>query len=61
VVNRDVPDFALMLGVPARQAGWMSRFGERLDLPLRGEGEALCAHTGDRYRLDGDQLHLVSS
>lgn len=61
VVNRDVPDFALMLGVPARQAGWMSRFGERLDLPLRGQGEALCAHTGDRYRLDGDQLQLVSS
>jgi len=61
VVNRDVPDFALMLGVPARQAGWMSRFGERLDLPLRGEGEALCAHTGDRYRLNGDQLQLASS
>jgi UDP-2-acetamido-3-amino-2,3-dideoxy-glucuronate N-acetyltransferase len=61
VVNRDVPDFALMLGVPARQAGWMSRFGERLDLPLRGEGEALCAHTGDRYRLGGDRLQLLSS
>jgi UDP-2-acetamido-3-amino-2,3-dideoxy-glucuronate N-acetyltransferase len=61
VVNRDVPDFALMLGVPARQAGWMSRFGERLDLPLRGQGEALCAHTGDRYRLSGDQLQLLSS
>jgi len=61
VVNRDVPDFALMLGVPARQAGWMSRFGERLDLPLRGEAEALCAPTGDRYRLSGDRLQLVSS
>jgi UDP-2-acetamido-3-amino-2,3-dideoxy-glucuronate N-acetyltransferase len=61
VVNRDVPDFALMLGVPARQAGWMSRFGERLDLPLQGEGEAQCAHTGDRYRLSGNQLQLVSS
>jgi UDP-2-acetamido-3-amino-2,3-dideoxy-glucuronate N-acetyltransferase len=58
VVNRDVPDFALMLGVPARQAGWMSRFGERLPLPLRGEAEAACAHTGDRYRLSGDQLQL---
>ncbi|MBE7366271.1 acyltransferase [Ramlibacter pallidus] len=51
VVNRDVPAFALMLGVPARQAGWMSRFGERLDLPLQGDGEATCAHTGERYRL----------
>jgi UDP-2-acetamido-3-amino-2,3-dideoxy-glucuronate N-acetyltransferase len=58
VVHRDVPDFALMLGVPARQAGWMSRFGERLALPLRGEGEALCAHTGDRYRLSGHLLQL---
>ena len=61
VVNRDVPDFALMLGVPARQAGWISRFGERLDLPLQGEGEATCAHTGDRYRLSGHTLSLCSS
>jgi len=51
VVNRDVPAFALMLGVPARHAGWMSRFGERLSLPLRGEGTATCPHTGERYRL----------
>jgi UDP-2-acetamido-3-amino-2,3-dideoxy-glucuronate N-acetyltransferase len=61
VVNRDVPDFALMLGVPARQAGWMSRFGERLELPLQGEGEATCEHTGDRYRLNGSTLSLCSS
>lgn len=51
VVNRDVPAFALMLGVPARQAGWMSRFGERLDLPLTGNAETTCPHTGERYRL----------
>jgi UDP-2-acetamido-3-amino-2,3-dideoxy-glucuronate N-acetyltransferase len=61
VVNRDVPDFALMLGVPARQAGWMSRHGERLPLPLRGEGEAICPHTGDRYRLAVATLSLCSS
>lgn len=53
VVSRDVPDFALVVGVPGRQVGWMSRHGERLDLPLDGEGEAICPHTGDRYRLDG--------
>ena len=53
-----VADFALMLGVPARQAGWMSRHGERLALPLRGQGEALCPHTGDRYRLDGERVQL---
>ncbi|MCD6681063.1 MAG: N-acetyltransferase [Burkholderiaceae bacterium] len=51
VVNRDVPAYALMVGVPARQVGWMSRHGEQLDLPLKGSGEAVCPHTGDRYRL----------
>jgi len=51
VVNRDVPDFALMLGVPARLSGWMSRYGERLDLPLQGDAQAVCVHSGDRYRL----------
>jgi UDP-2-acetamido-3-amino-2,3-dideoxy-glucuronate N-acetyltransferase len=51
VVNRDVPDYALMVGVPARQAGWMSRYGERLALPLDGDGEARCPHTGDHYTL----------
>ena len=60
VVNRDVPAFALMVGVPARQVGWMSRYGERLKLPLRGEGEATCARTGDRYRLKGDAVTLMS-
>ena len=58
VVNRDVPDFALMLGVPARQAGWMSRFGERLPLPLCGHGDARCPHTGDCYVLDGSRVRL---
>ena len=51
VVQRDVPDFALMVGVPARQIGWMSAHGERLDLPITGEGKATCAHTGDLYHL----------
>lgn len=58
VVNRDVKPFALMAGVPARQLGWMSRFGERLPLPLAGEGEATCPHTGDRYVLRQGQLSL---
>jgi UDP-2-acetamido-3-amino-2,3-dideoxy-glucuronate N-acetyltransferase len=58
VVNRDVPDFALVAGVPARQIGWMSRYGERLPLPLRGSGESTCPHTGERYVLAGDTLTL---
>jgi len=51
VVNKDVPDFALVVGVPARQIGWMSRHGAQLDLPLAGDGEAVCPETGDRYLL----------
>jgi UDP-2-acetamido-3-amino-2,3-dideoxy-glucuronate N-acetyltransferase len=51
VVSRDVPDFALMVGVPARQIGWMSRHGERLALPLKGDGAAACPATGEPYLL----------
>jgi len=53
VVNKDVPAYALMVGVPAKQIGWMSEFGEQLDLPLNGQAEAVCEHTGAIYRLDG--------
>ena len=56
VINKDVPDYALMVGVPARQRGWMSAYGEQLDLPLDGAGDALCSHTGDRYVLCGTTL-----
>ena len=56
VVNRDVKAYALMAGVPARQIGWMSRHGERLALPMRGNDEASCPATGERYRLAGDTL-----
>jgi UDP-2-acetamido-3-amino-2,3-dideoxy-glucuronate N-acetyltransferase len=51
VVTHDVPDYALMVGVPARQAGWMSQHGERLELPLSGNAAATCPHTGQRYEL----------
>lgn len=61
VVNRDVKSYALMAGVPARQIGWMSRHGERLNLPLEGVAEAACPATGERYRLvDGRCEWLVS-
>jgi UDP-2-acetamido-3-amino-2,3-dideoxy-glucuronate N-acetyltransferase len=53
VVNKDVRAFALMVGVPARQIGWMSERGERLTLPLSGQAITNCPHTGDRYHLDG--------
>lgn len=56
VVNRDVKPFALMVGVPARQVGWMSAYGERVPLPLQGEGVWHCPHTGDAYQLEGDRM-----
>lgn len=56
VVTADVPDYALMVGVPARQVGWMSEYGERMDLPLFGEAEATCIHTNATYRLSGNAL-----
>lgn len=56
VINRDVPAYALMVGVPARQIGWMSEYGERLDLPVRGCAQAVCPHSGARYSLDGTKL-----
>lgn len=59
VVTRDVKPFALMMGVPARQVGWMSAHGERIPLPLEGEGEWSCPHTHDRYGLQGDRLILA--
>ena len=61
VINRDVPAYALMVGVPARQIGWMSEFGERLALPVQGQGGAVCPQTGARYVLNGQQLHKVAT
>lgn len=56
VINKDVPAYALMVGVPAQQIGWMSEYGEQLDLPLEGNAEAQCPHSGIRYQLNGNKL-----
>lgn len=53
VVLSDVPDFALLVGVPGRQVGWMSEYGEQLDLPMTGDDSAYCPHTGQAYLLRG--------
>lgn len=60
VVNRSVKPFALMVGVPAKQVGWMSMFGEQIKLPLQGEGQAICPHTQVIYKLEGSTLTVVS-
>lgn len=53
VVNKDVADYALVVGVPGRQRGWMTAYGERLDFPLSGNASGTCPHTGDVYTLSG--------
>lgn len=58
VITKDVQPFALMAGIPARQIGWISRFGERLELPLEGSGIVTCPHTGDLYRLQGTHVSI---
>jgi UDP-2-acetamido-3-amino-2,3-dideoxy-glucuronate N-acetyltransferase len=52
VINKDVKPYALMVGVPAKQIGWMSEFGEQLDLPLYGSAKTACIHTGGVYFLE---------
>lgn len=57
VVNRDVPDFALMVGVPAKQIGWMSRYGEKLQ--VQGEGEVICPYTNEKYLIKNGQCRIL--
>ena len=59
LVNKDIPDFALVVGVPARQIGWMSEYGEQLDLPLEGDAETTCPHTAQKYDLKSGILIKV--
>lgn len=59
VVTKDIKPFALMVGVPARQVGWMTRSGERLELPKSGNAEAQCPTTGEIYRLKNDSLERL--
>jgi UDP-2-acetamido-3-amino-2,3-dideoxy-glucuronate N-acetyltransferase len=49
VVTREVPEYALVFGAPAKVHGWMSQAGERLQFDE--QGQATCPHGGDRYRL----------
>ena len=61
LVNKNVPCFALMVGVPARQIGWMSTFGDRIGLPLEGNGSWRCPSTGEVYLLEERELKLISN
>jgi len=59
LVNKDVKPFALMVGVPARQIGWMSAYGDRVALPLEGYGSWVCPHTKDSYVLRDLELNRI--
>ena len=61
VVKRDIKPFELVVGVPAKQIGWMSKFGERIPLPVSGKGEWICRHTGDVYELSAEGITLHSA
>lgn len=61
LVNRDVPDYALMVGVPAKQIGWMSRYGEQLQFIIEPDGTQIahCSTTDDRYIKQGHSVELL--
>jgi UDP-2-acetamido-3-amino-2,3-dideoxy-glucuronate N-acetyltransferase len=61
VVNKDVKPYALMVGVPARQIGWMSEYGEQIPLPVDGQGDYICPYTGHQYKLSANTLKRVPS
>ena len=59
VVTANVPDFALVVGNPGHQVGWVSRFGVRLNLPTESDGETVCPHTGELYRLSDGKVQCL--
>lgn len=59
VVNKSVKPYALMVGVPAKQIGWMSEHGEQIPLPLEGEGSYTCPHSNKKYFLNKSSLQQV--
>ncbi len=61
LANKDVKPYALVVGVPAKQIGWISEFGEKLDLPLNGQHEVICPNTQQKYRLDGNRLTAIDN
>lgn len=58
VVKQDVPDYALIVGIPGQHIGWMSEYGEQLDLPLEGSAQTVCPHTGKKYYLEDGKVFV---
>ena len=57
VITKEVPDYALMIGAPARQAGWMSEYGHRLEFDENGR--AICPESKENYVLENEQVHKI--
>ena len=58
LINTNVKPYALMAGVPAKQIGWMSAYGEKLNLPITGKGNVKCSHTGIEYTLQQNEIYV---
>lgn len=59
VINKNVKPYALMVGVPAKQIGWMSEYGQQIPLPIKGWEFYKCAYTGQCYVLEDEYLKRV--
>lgn len=59
VITKDIKDYALITGVPGKQVGWMSSYGEKIDLPLNGHGTWLCKKTNILYKLNKSNLTAI--
>ena len=56
LVTKNVKSFSLMIGLPAKQIGWMSRYGKKLKLPIAGKGEEICQKSRKKYILNINEL-----
>ena len=59
VVNKNIKAYALVVGVPAQQIGWMSEHGEKIPLPLKGKGEYVCGATKKIYKLNNEEMRVI--
>jgi len=57
VVTKEVKPYSLVIGNPAKHAGWMSEYGHRLE--FNDENIAICPESGDKYRLEGNEVSKI--
>ncbi len=59
-LTRSTKAWSMMIGTPSRQIGWVSAYGEKIALPLAGEGSWTCPHTADQYILEGEMMRRIA-